>query len=312
VRGNLSEWAVANRIFPLLEGTPFQLVFTPNSDTPYAGLPLDLSTGPMVVDVPPGPIMGAANDLNQRWVMDLGLPGPDAGKGAIPEGYFAARPTTNRVLVLVRAIPPKGDNEAANALIQTVKVYPLNRPADWVEPSWVRLRRGDFTPLAWETNLQYWQVLHEIIDLEPAYEAYRNEYGELAGLGIVKGRPFAPDARMTAILEKAALMANAQMRVQSFADRRPDREAWPDRQWEWATLRPENGTFDAETYVDLDARAKWFFQAQIESPAMFRRTPGAGSLYWLGTRDASGAYLDGSKSYRLGVPCLCRGSCFGR
>jgi hypothetical protein len=77
--------------------------------------------------------------------------------------------------------------------------------------------------------------------------------------------------------------------------------ATPDK---LATLRPENGTLDVPTYTDLDARAKWFYQAQVESPAMFRRSPGAGSLYWLGTRDASGAYLDGGKSYRLVVPVL--------
>lgn len=86
---------------------------------------------------------------------------------------------------------------------------------------------------------------------------------------------------MTAILGRAATDANAQMRVQSFADRRTERAAWLDRQWEWASLRPENGTFDAPTYLDLTAREKWFFQAQVESPAMFRRTAGAGSLYWL-------------------------------
>jgi hypothetical protein len=34
---------------------------------------------------------------------------------------------------------------------------------------------------------------------------------------------------------------------------------------------------------------------------MFRRSAGAGSLYWLGTRDATGAYLDGGKSYRLRI-----------
>jgi len=107
---------------------------------------------------------------------------------------------------------------------------------------------------------------------------------------------------MTAILERAAADANAQMRVQSFADRRADRAAWPDRQWEWASLRPENGTFDAPTYIDLTAREKWFFQAQVESPARFRRTAGAGSLYWLGTRDATGAFLDGGNAYRLVVP----------
>jgi hypothetical protein len=144
--------------------------------------------------------------------------------------------------------------------------------------------------------------LHEIIDLEPAYDAYRPHYGELAALGIIKGQPFEPDARLRSILERAASDANAQMRVQSFADRRSDRAAWPDRYWEWATLRPENGTFDAPTHLDLTAREKWFFQAQVESPAMFRRSAGAGSLYWLGTRDETGAYLDGGKSYRLRVP----------
>jgi hypothetical protein len=107
---------------------------------------------------------------------------------------------------------------------------------------------------------------------------------------------------MQGILVKAAQIANDQMRVQSFADRRPDRVAWPDRKWEWATLLPENGTFDAATYKDLEAREKWFYQAQIESPAMFRRSAAAGSLYWLGTREGSGAFLDGGTTYKLTVP----------
>ena len=33
-----------------------------------------------------------------------------------------------------------------------------------------------------------------------------------------------------------------------------------------------------------------------------RRTPGAGSLYWLAARDSTGAYLDGASSYTLDVP----------
>jgi hypothetical protein len=35
---------------------------------------------------------------------------------------------------------------------------------------------------------------------------------------------------------------------------------------------------------------------------MFRRSPGAGSLYWLGARDGTGTYLDGAKTYKLTVP----------
>jgi hypothetical protein len=35
---------------------------------------------------------------------------------------------------------------------------------------------------------------------------------------------------------------------------------------------------------------------------MFRRDAKAGSVYWLGTRDATGAFLDGGKTYKLTVP----------
>ena len=153
-----------------------------------------------------------------------------------------------------------------------------------------------------EHDLGYWEVLLELIDSEPPYDGYRNEYGELAALGIAKGRPFDPDERMRDILVRAAQITNAHMRVQSFTDRRSDRAVWEGTHWEWAVLRPENGRFDAQSYVDLDAREKWFFQAQIESPAMFARSPGAGSLYWLCARDGGGAYLDGGHSYRLSVP----------
>ena len=37
----------------------------------------------MVVELPAGPLMCTANDLNQRWVLDMGLPGPDEGRGAV-------------------------------------------------------------------------------------------------------------------------------------------------------------------------------------------------------------------------------------
>lgn len=311
-KGNLKNGVVPNRVFALLEGTPNQLVFTPNSDTPYAGLAFDLSVGPIVVEFPPGPLMSSTNDMNQIWVMDAGLPGPDKGKGGkhllvppgwqgeIPAGHNVGRPTTNRVLMLLRAMP--SPDKTPNELMQSVKVYPLDPSVAWEAPKWQKLTRGDFTPLKWEDNLQFWKELHELIDTEPPFEQYRNMYGELAELGIVKGRRFAPDRRMKGILTKAAKTGNALMRVQSFADRRPERIVWKDRKWEWAVLRPENGVFDAGYYSDNYARGKWLYQAQIESPAMFSRAPGAGSLYWLGARDRKGAYLDGGKSYRLVVP----------
>jgi hypothetical protein len=66
---------VDNKSFFIMESTPKQVLFTPNSDTPYAAIPLDLRAGPITVELPPGPLLGVANDMNFRWVIDMGLPG---------------------------------------------------------------------------------------------------------------------------------------------------------------------------------------------------------------------------------------------
>jgi hypothetical protein len=77
---------------------------------------------------------------------------------------------------------------------------------------------------------------------------------------------------------------------------------WPDRAWEWVGLVPDNADFETPGGLDVEARDRWFGQAIVTSPAMFRRQVGAGSLYWLAARDESGAYLDGAKTYKLTVP----------
>lgn len=325
VRGNGQIGVVANKVFGILDCAPEQLVFTANSDTPYGPLMLDLGIGPLVVELQPGPLIVCSMDVNQRWVADMGLPGPDAGKGGkhllvgpgysgeLPkDGYYLHRASSNRQIVGARSLPVNGDVEGAKERLKTIKVYPLAATPGWKEPRWLDVsgKKQDTTPVDWEDNIKFWRVLHETIEAEPAFEGYHNEYGELAALGIEKGKPFRPAARMKAILEEAARAANAQMRVQSFGDRRSDRAPWKDRQWQWASLRHEDGDFNTHDRLDLEAREKWFYQAVGASPAMFRRDTQAGSLYWLGLRDNRGAYLDGGQNYRLSVPLPVPGKLF--
>lgn len=313
-RGNLESGAVPNSAFVTVMDSLRMRCFTPNSDTPYAGLVFDVSGGPMVLELPPGPLMGTVNDLNQLWVLDCGLPGPDHGQGGkhlllppdydgeIPAGFNVGRGTTYRLLNLLRALPAGGDLPGAIELVKTVKVYALGQD-DAPEPTWVDLDTSvDYSPAGLEQGIDFWHTLNELIENEPANPAYRSVYGDLSELGIAKARPFSPDDRTTEILERAAEIGHAQLCVQSFADRREERVVWPGTHWEWAVLRPENGTFETDNYIDLYAREKWFFQAQIESPAMFARAPGAGSLYWFTARDANGDYFDGSRTYKLSVP----------
>jgi hypothetical protein len=56
------------------------LFLTANADTVYAFGFLDLTKGPVVLEVPPK-FLGAVDDFWFRWVTDIGLPGPDRGEG---------------------------------------------------------------------------------------------------------------------------------------------------------------------------------------------------------------------------------------
>jgi hypothetical protein len=111
---------IDNKTFVIMEGTPKQILFTPNSDTPYAAIPLDLKAGPITIELPAGPLIGVLNDFNFRWVMDIGVPGPDEGKGGkhiilppdwkaeVPAGYFRGQSTTYRVFLVLRSLPLGG------------------------------------------------------------------------------------------------------------------------------------------------------------------------------------------------------------
>ena len=323
-KGSAKVGVQPNKVFGFMDTQPRHVGYTLNSDTPYGAVNLDLHVGPLVVELPPGSLLGAALDINQRWIADMGIPGPDAGKGGkhlilppghsgeVPAGYFIGRATSFRVICGIRTLPEQGEVAAAIARLKTVKVYPLDRTVGWTEPTWIDMtpQPQDTTPSAWEDNLQYWRELHEVVDSEPPLEDSRAMYGDLAALGIEKGKPFAPDARMQSILMRAARAARAQLRVESLADRRSDRIVWKDRRWEWAALRFEDGSFNTPSYVDTYARDKWFYQAIATSPAMFRRGAGAGSLYWLGLRDKAGSYLEGAKTYKLRVPLPVPGKLF--
>jgi hypothetical protein len=163
-------------------------------------------------------------------------------------------------------------------------------------------KKMDSTLLRWEDNLTFWDKLHQIINAEAVVDQFRPMYGLLAAVGIEKGKPFAPDARMKAILERAAKAGREQLLVSAFDSARPDRMVWKDRKWEWAGLVSDNGAFETPGGLDLEARDRYFAQAILTSPAMFRRQEGSGSLYWLGHRDAKGAFVDGGKTYKLTVP----------
>src|SRR5262249_7964988 len=141
--------------------------------------------------------------------LDMGLPGPDGGKGGKhlilppgykeepPKGYFVGRSASNKVLIAVRSLPVKGDVKGAMDALRTIKIYPLATAAN---PNLMKFvdtseKAMDCTCLRWEDNVEFWQKLHDVIEAESLVDKFLPMYGELAALGIEKGKLFAPDAR---------------------------------------------------------------------------------------------------------------------
>src|SRR5262249_22038348 len=154
----------------------------------------------MVIELPPGPFIGLVNDHNQSWVLDMGLPGPDAGKGGkhlvlppdykgeIPDGYYVGRSASLKNLFAIRALPVGGDVPKAMDGLRAVKVHPLGSDANLAVVDTTE-RAMDNTSLRWEDNIQFWQVLQRIVDEEPLVTAFLPMYGLLSELGIEKGKP---------------------------------------------------------------------------------------------------------------------------
>ena len=64
----------------ILDSNP--LFLTGNTSTVYTSIILNLEKdGPTVVEVPAGSGPGTVNDAFFRFVIDMGMPGPDRGKG---------------------------------------------------------------------------------------------------------------------------------------------------------------------------------------------------------------------------------------
>jgi hypothetical protein len=310
------------------------LVTTPNSDVIYAMGYVDLGIdGPLVFEAPPN-LQGILLDVWQRPIPvdggrffgDVGLPGPDAGKGGkflllppgyegpVPEDCFVYRSPSNTVFVFLRAFYQDPKNLApAVALIEQSRIYPLNgketaRPMQFPDASGVPV---DMLPIRDGTAFD---ELKKLVDREGTRLADSDGLGMLASIGIAKGKPFEPDAKTRTILDHAAKTAYKMSRVIGFEDVVAGRSLriYPDRRWinPMADATPEHlgGPFDlgwhrvAGGYLDLDARIWFFTNYYSVSPGMLSQTPGRGAKYMIAFVDSQGANLSGGSSYRLRLP----------
>jgi hypothetical protein len=164
----------------------------------------------------------------------------------------------------------------------------------------------NITGLPWNSlvpeDANAFEWMHEIIDYEPAEAFGRELLGRLASLGIEKGKPFDPDARLQGIFEKAAQQGVAMSRVIAFDCRDDEAVVYPNRRWE-SPYVTNNSTFYRDDHIALEARTVFHFTADGITPAMAAQMPeGKGSRYQTTYKDADGNYFDGAKTYKVHMP----------
>ena len=156
--------------------------------------------------------------------------------------------------------------------------------------------------------------LKSLIDSEPSDLADPDWLGMLAGIGIVKGQPFAPDAHARQILDRAAKTGYKMSRVIGIEETIGGRSfrVYPDRHWvnPIADGTPANpgGPFDLawkrtkDGYRDLDTRIWFFTDYYAFSPGMISQIPGKGAKYMIAFTDSQGVPLSGANNHRLSLP----------
>jgi hypothetical protein len=311
--GTKKAGAVPNKGIAITEdlGDARSLFLTANSTTVYLWFCIDVKDGPVVFEAPPK-ILGMVDDAYFRFVSDVGTTGPDKGaggkylfvppdyKGALPEtGYFIARTPTYTNMFLLRRLVEKGDIAGAVKDVKAnARVYPLSAAANPAALVSVNISGKQINTIH-ANDFHFYEELNAVVQHEPADAFDPETAGLFASLGIKKGQPFAPDARMKAILTDAVAVGNATSRAILFASRDARTKIYPDRQW----FTP----FSFPTFLDngervLDARTMMHYFATGITPSMVMSKPGTGSAYGLIARDSQGRYFDGGKNYKITLP----------
>ncbi len=299
----------------LMDSNP--LFLTGNTDTVYALTVLDLAgDGPTVVEVPPRCGPGTVNDAYFRFVIDMGAPGPDRGQGGkylivptdydgeIPEGYFVGRsPSSVNVLVLRGLLVDGKPDVPTRSFREGLKIYPLSRAAN---PPAMEFISGSGKPFntIHANDFTFYPEIAEVIQREPVDLLDPELRGQAAAIGIRKDRPFAPDARMTAILEEAVAVGNATARAVAFQPRDPATYIYENSGWTTGFVGGDYRWLDDGGIGgrNLDARTRFFYLATVNTPAMAMRMVGLGSQYAVLNLDSNRDVLDGGRNYRLNVP----------
>ena len=311
----------------LMDSKPIFL--TGNTSTVYAVPFLNLKKdGPTVVEIPAGAGPGTVNDAYFRFIIDMGAPGPDRGKGGkyliLPpdykgdlegpiggklqvvngESYFVVKSTSYVNWVALRGFLVDGKADAANKMWKEgLKIYPLSQADNPPKMEFISGSGKAFNTVH-ANNYKFYEELNDVIQREPLDLLDPEIRGLFSSIGIEKGKPFNPDERMKKTLTEAVAVANATARATLWQERNKEEFLYENSFWKRG-YPGNNYLFLKDEGVggrNLDARSMFYYFATVNTPMMAIELIGAGSQYAWGYLDTNGAFLDGSKTYKVNIP----------
>ncbi|MGB6063453.1 MAG: DUF1254 domain-containing protein [Desulfomonilaceae bacterium] len=303
-----------NTVVPIFEQlTDSRSIFlTLNNNTVYSWAWIDLSKGPVVLEVPPQ-VLGEINDMWCRWVIDIGITGPDEGKGGkylllppgykgeVPSGYILVRSPTVNLWTPWRSFLVNGDPKPGVDLVKKfTRIYPLSQATNPPRLKFVDLSAKPFNTVA-PADYSFWELLNQVVQEEPTDSLDQVRLGFYASIGIQKGKDFAPDERMKKILTEAAAVGDATTRAICFHARQKEAYYYPDSAWQPLLI----GGYKFQTQpgvLNLDAYSFYYFFGIGVTPAMEEKMVGRGSQYAWTCCDANRNPLDGGRNYKLHLP----------
>ena len=314
LREGLTKWGPANSTIPTFETLmdSRSLFLTANANTPYTWMWINLHDGPLVAEIPPN-VLGMINDFWFYYVTDLGLMGPDKGKGGkylllppgykgeAPEEYNIVRMPTFEGFLAWRNLAVNGDfKPAIESMKKFARVYPLSKAANPPANTFVDVSSKAFCTIA-PADYKFWEYLDHVVQGEPSESLDPVTLGYFASIGIEKGKPFEPDARMKEILTEAAAVGDATARAITYRMRQKGNYFYEKSAW----CSPFSGGYKFEYQPGVrnaEAFSSFFFYATGVTPAMEAKMVGQGSQYAGAFVDSKGMPLDGGKNYKLYLP----------
>jgi hypothetical protein len=227
----------------------------------------------------PSRMLGILDDMAFLYMTDLGMAGPDKGKGGkflvlppgyegeVPDGYFVVPSNTYGVWLFMRGYLDKGVEAASDNIRDNLKVYPLARKD--IPPAMEFINgSGREINTVLPNDFSFFEKIHAWSRRSRRASSVPRSRASWRPSASRRASPSRPMRRMKKILIDAAAIGNAAARAISYSPRHPGLYTYgKDSGW-YRPIISGDTTYTQNGARVLDGRVFYHFGYICVSPAM--------------------------------------------